>query len=72
MVLVLVFSGFEALARRRFVSFLGSLLLVLVVVTVAVGLVALFLRHWRTALSLVIGFAALALLVANLRTLRQR
>jgi hypothetical protein len=71
-VLVLVFSGFEALARRRFVSFLGSLLLVLVVATVAVGLVALFLRHWRTALSLVIGFAALALLVANLRTLRQR
>ncbi len=70
-VLVLVFSGFEALARRRFVSFLGSLLLVGAVATLAIGLVALFLNHWRTALSCVIGFAALALLVANLRAMRR-
>jgi hypothetical protein len=71
-VLALVFSGFEAIARRRFISFLGSLVLFVVVVALGIGLVILFVKHWRTALSLVIGFAALALLVANLRTLRQR
>ena len=69
--LAVVFSGFEAIARRRFISFLGSVVLLVVVAALGVGLVVLFLKHWRTALSLVIGVAAVALLIANLRALRQ-
>ena len=63
--------GFEAIARRHFLSFLASLILLLVVVALGAGLFLLFLRHWRTALSLVIGAAAIALLIANLRAMRQ-
>jgi hypothetical protein len=66
-----VFSAFEAIARRRFLSFLASLALLAAVVALGVGLVLLFLRHWRIALSVLIGVAALALLIANLRTMRQ-
>jgi hypothetical protein len=65
------FSGFEALARRRFLSFLASLALLAAVVALGVGLILLFLRHGRIALSVVIGAAALALLIANLRTMDQ-
>jgi hypothetical protein len=67
-----VFTGFEAIARRRFLSFLASLALLAAVVALAVGLILLFLSHWRIALSVLIGAAALALLIANLRTMRQR
>jgi hypothetical protein len=65
------FLGFEAIARRRFLSFLASVGLLVVVVAVSVGLIVLFLRHWRIALSLVIGVAAVALLIANLRAIRR-
>ncbi len=65
------FSGFEAIARRRFLSFLASLALFVAVVGLGVGLFLLFLRHWRIALSIVIGAAALALLIANIRTVRR-
>jgi hypothetical protein len=70
-ILTCVFLGFEAIARRRFLSFLASLGLLMVVVAVSVGLILLFLRHWRIALSLVIGLAAVALLIANLRAIRR-
>jgi hypothetical protein len=70
-VLACVFLGFEAIARRRFLSFLASVGLVVVTVAVMVGLIVLFLRHWRIALSLVIGVAAVALLIANLRAIRR-
>ena len=70
-VLACVFLGFEAIARRRFLSFLASLALLAAVVAVGGGLIVLFLRHWRIALSLLIGAAAAALLIANLRALRR-
>ena len=70
-VLVCVFIGVEAIARRRFLSFLGSTLLLASALALGVGFVLLLLKHWRTAISLVVGVAALALLFGNLRNARR-
>ena len=70
-VLTLLFIGVEAIAQRRFLSFLASTLLLVAVVATGAGLVWLFLNYWRIALAVVIGVAALALLVANLRVARR-
>ena len=66
-----IFTGVEAIARRRLLSFLGSTLLLVAIVAITVGLVLLFLKHWRTAIALLLGAAALTLLVGNLRDLRR-
>ncbi len=71
-VLVAVFIGVEAIARRRFPSFLASTVLLVGGLALGVGLVLLFLKHWRTALALLIGAAALAVLFGNLRDARRR
>lgn len=70
-ILACVFIGVEAIARRRFLSFLASLILLAVVVVLGVGLILLFLKHWRIALSLLVGVGAAALLLANLRAIRR-
>lgn len=70
-VLVSLFIGVEAVARRRFLSFLGSTILLLGTLALGGALVLLFLKHWRTAASVVVGVAALALLVGNLRDARR-
>ncbi len=71
-VLFLLFTAVEAIARRRLLSFLASTLLLLAAVAAVVGLVLLTISHWRTGLSVLIGAAALTLLVANLQDLRRR
>ncbi len=71
-VLFVVFTGVEAIARRRLLSFLGSVLLLVVTVALIVGFVLLLSRHWRTALSVLVGIAALALLAGNLQDMRRR
>ncbi len=70
-VLVCVFIGVEAIARRRFLSFLASTLLFVLALVVFVGFVLLLLEHWRLAVSLLVGAAAVVLLVANLTALRR-
>jgi hypothetical protein len=70
--LFLIFSGAEAVARRRLLSFLASLALLLIGIALLVGFTILLLNHWRTALAVLVGIAALALLAANLRELRRR
>jgi hypothetical protein len=70
-VLVAAFSAVEAMARRRLLSFVGSLLSLIVTIALIVGFVALLIKHWRIAVSLLIGAAALALLLGNLRDLRR-
>ncbi|MBV9535502.1 MAG: hypothetical protein JO321_08845 [Solirubrobacterales bacterium] len=69
--LILVFSGVEAIARRRLLSFLASLALLVFGIALLVGLTLLFLKHWRTALAVLVGIAALVLLAANFRELRR-
>ncbi len=70
-ILVAVFIGVEAIARRRFLSFLGSTILLVGVIALIVGFTLLLLKHWRTALALLVGVAALALLFGNLRDARR-
>jgi hypothetical protein len=59
------FMGVEALARRRFVSFVVNLFLLLAALALLAVVVVLFLDHWRVAISVVIGLAALVLLIGN-------
>jgi hypothetical protein len=61
-----VFMGIEAVSRRRLVSFLITLALLLGAAVVVGGLILLFVAHWRIAASILIGLAALGLLVGNL------
>jgi hypothetical protein len=70
--LFLLFSGVEAIARRRLLSFLASTALLVVGIAALIGLIILFLRHWRTAIAVLVGIAAVALLAANLQELRRR
>jgi hypothetical protein len=67
---VFLFTGVEAFARRRFISFTASTLLLAASVAVFVGIVALFWHQWRVAVSVMFGTAALALLAGNLGDLR--
>lgn len=60
------FMGLEAIARRRFLSFLASTLLLVGAIVAIGGFVLLFRHHWRIALSVILGIAALALLIGNL------
>ncbi len=71
-VLFVLFAGVEAIARRRLLSFLASVLILAVVIVVIVGFALLLSRHWRTAISVLIGVAALALLAGNLQDMRRR
>jgi hypothetical protein len=70
-ILACAFIGVEAIARRRFLSFLASIILLAGAVGITVGFILLFQRHWRTALSLLVGIAAFALLFGNLRDIRR-
>jgi hypothetical protein len=65
-----LFLGVEAFARRRFLSFLASVLLLLTIAAVVVIFAELFQQHWRIAVSVVFAAAALALLAGNLGDLR--
>jgi hypothetical protein len=66
----LLFFGIEAFARRRFLSFLASVLLVAVTAVVAVEIVLLGHQYWKYALAALFGIAALALLIGNIGDLR--
>jgi hypothetical protein len=70
-VLGVAFIGMEAIARRRFLSFLASLILLVGALALIAAFILLFLRHWRIAISLLVGAAALTLLYGNLRDIRR-
>ncbi len=69
-VTAVLFLGVEAFARRRFLSFLGSALLLLAIIALTALIVELVRQHWRIALSVIFGGAALTLLAGNLGDLR--
>ena len=62
----LLFIGMEAFARRRFLSFVASTLLLAATFVVVVLFVRLGHQYWRYALATVFGIAALAVLIGNL------
>jgi hypothetical protein len=70
-VLIIAFAGVEAIARRRLLSFVASVVLLVAATALVVGLTLLFLKHWRTAISVIVGVAALALLFGNLEETRR-
>ena len=67
-----LFASVEAIARRRLLSFIASVLLVAAAGGLIFGFVVLLLKHWRTAISVLVGLAAVTLLFENLRELRRR
>jgi hypothetical protein len=67
-----LFAGVEAIARRRFLELAASVALLAVGAAAVVVFVILFHKHWRVALSVLLGVAAVVLLIANLRELRRR
>lgn len=71
-VVLLLFTGVEAIARRRLLSFIASTVLLLASVGLIVLVVWLLLRHWRTAIALIVGMAAVAILIENLQEMRRR
>ncbi len=66
----LLFVGIEAFARRRFLSFMASALLVAAIVVAAVAIVRLGHQYWKYVLAAIFGIAALALLTGNIGDLR--
>ncbi len=64
--LTVLFIGVEAFARRRFLSFVASTLLLAAIVAALIGFVSLFQYHWRIALSVLFAAAAFLLLAGNL------
>ncbi len=68
--LAMLFIGVEALARRRFLSFIASTLLLVATVAAVVVFVRLGHQYWKYALSALFGAAALALLIGNVGDLR--
>lgn len=70
--LILLFAGVEAIARRRLLSFVASILILLATIAVVAGIVLLLLNHWRTAVAIIVGIAALTLLIGNVQDLRRR
>lgn len=70
-IIAVAFIGVEAIARRRFVSFVASMILLAGALALGVGFVLLLLEHWRLAVALLVGSAAIALLFANLKAIRR-
>ncbi|WP_026120590.1 hypothetical protein [Nocardiopsis potens] len=66
---VLVFAAFDALARRRFISFITGLAVVIVAAAVIVGIYLAFAANWRIAILVPTGLIVVVLLVVNIRDL---
>ena len=71
-VILLVFFGVEAFARRRFLAYLATVVGISLLVTIGSSLAVAFGENWKIALGLVLALAAFSLLVANVRDLRGR
>jgi hypothetical protein len=66
----LLFVGIEAFARRRFLSFVASVLLMAATAVAVLALVRLGHQYWKYVLAAVFSIAALALLIGNIGDLR--
>ena len=69
--LAVVFLGVEAIARRRLLSFLASVGLLVLAVAIGWALLVAILDNWRLTLSVVLALAAVSLLVANIKDARR-
>jgi hypothetical protein len=67
---ILLFIAIEAFARRRLVSFIASVAMLIALLVVVLIIAALLKDYWRLVVSALLAAAALALLVGNTRDLR--
>ncbi len=70
-VFLVAFLGVEAAARGRLLGFAGGLAAAVLTAAVVVAFVAGLLRNWQALLAVVLGLAAVVLLVSNIRELRR-
>lgn len=70
-VFVVAFLGVEAIARGRLLAFTGGLVATALTVGIAAVLVIGLVRSWQVVLAVLLGVAALVLLVVNVRELRR-
>ncbi len=68
--LILLFIAVEAFARRRLVSFIGSVAMLIGLLALVLIVAVLLKDYWYLVLSVLLGAAALALLIGNIRDLR--
>ncbi|WP_028649519.1 hypothetical protein [Nocardiopsis sp. CNT312] len=69
---VVAFAAVDAVARRKFLSFLTGLAILAVVLGLIVGVVVSFVLDWRIALAVPIAVIVAVLLVVNVRDLMRR
>jgi hypothetical protein len=70
-VFLVAFLGVEAAARGRLLGFAGGLVSTVLTVAVVIAFAAGLVSNWRAVLAVVLGLAALVLLVTNIRELRR-
>ncbi len=70
-VFLIAFLGVEAAARGRLLGFAAGLASAVLTAAVVIAFVAGLLRNWQVVLAVVLGLAALVLLVTNIRELRR-
>jgi len=68
---VVVFLGIESVARRHFLAFATALVAVAVVGAIAIAAARGLLDRWNVVAAILLGVAALATLLANIRDLRR-
>ncbi len=66
-----VFLGIEAIARRRLLAFVVSVFGVALAVSAITSIAQGVYGQWQVVLAALLGIAAIAVLVANLRDLRR-
>ena len=69
-VLIVAFAGVEAIARRRLLSFVASVAMLIGLLALVLIVAVLLKDYWYLVLSVLLGAAALALLIGNIRDLR--
>ena len=70
-VFLVAFLAVEAAARGRLLGFAGGLVSAVLTVAVVIAFAAGLVSNWRVVLAVVLGLAALVLLVSNIRELRR-
>ncbi|UOE20559.1 hypothetical protein NI17_004890 [Thermobifida halotolerans] len=70
--MVVLFAAFDALARRRFLSFLVGLAVIVVVVGAVGAVIAAFLTNWRITVLVPLALIVVSLLFINVRDLLRR
>jgi len=70
-VFLVAFLGVEAAARGRLLGFAGGLVSAVLTVAVVIAFAAGLVSNWRAVLAVILGLAALVLLVTNIRELRR-